>query len=78
MTFNGQEIANQEMPLQATRKTEPALKEPKFIPQKFAKKTANLPPGIPQEPQKRPSVGSLEKTGKVTRRLNLKVEEEDL
>ena len=56
MTFNGQENTNQEMPLQATRKRESALKEPKFIPQKFAKKTVNSQPGIPQEQQKRPSV----------------------
>ena len=52
MTFNGQENRMQEMAVQGQRKTGSEIKEPKFIPKKFSKKTVNGP----QEQAKRASV----------------------
>ena len=52
MTFNGQENRMQEMAVQGKRKTGSEIKEPKFIPKKFSKKTVN----VPQEQAKRASV----------------------
>ena len=61
MTFNNQNLTNPSNTVNNTMTLsnpngEKKLREPKFIPQKFAKKTAPLPSGVPQESQKRVSV----------------------
>jgi hypothetical protein len=61
MTFNNQNLTNPSNTVNNTMTVsnpngESKLREPKFIPQKFAKKTAPLSSGVPQESQKRASV----------------------